>query len=44
MKKFFNKVLDWFVFFFSGKGEVADEMVRDCVISYEGQGRNIFGK
>ena len=44
MKKFFKKVLNWFVFFLSGKGEIADEMVRAGVISYEGQGRDAFGK
>jgi hypothetical protein len=44
MKKFFKKVLDCFVFLLTGKGEIADEMVREGVISYEGQGRNEFGK
>lgn len=44
MKKFFKRVLDYIVFFFSGKGTIADEMVREGVISYEGQGRDGFGK
>lgn len=44
MKKFFKRVLDYIVFFLSGKGTIADEMVRDGLISYEGQGRDAFGK
>ena len=44
MKKFFKRVLDWFVFFLSGKGEIAEEAVREWIISYEGQGRDAFGK
>lgn len=44
MKKFFKKLLDFFVFLLSGKGDLADEMIREGVISYEGQGRDSFGK
>lgn len=44
MKKFFKRVLDWIVFLLSGKGDIADEMVREGVISYEGQGRDSFGR
>ena len=44
MKKFFKRFLDYVVFFLSCKGTIADEMVRDGVISYEGQGRDAFGK
>lgn len=42
--KILKKILNWFVFLMTGKGEVADEAIRDGIISYEGQGRDKFGK
>ena len=40
MKKFFNFIL----FLFTGKGECAKEAIEAGVISYEGQGRDKYGK
>lgn len=42
--KILKSILDWVVFILTGKGDIADEMVRDGVISYEGQGRDRFGR
>jgi hypothetical protein len=39
-----KKVLNWVMFLLMGKGPLADEMVNEGVISYEGQGRNKYGK
>lgn len=39
-----KKVLDWVMFLLTGKGPLADEMVDEGVISYEGQGRDKYGK
>lgn len=44
MRKFFKRLIDWFVFLLTGKGEIADEAVCDGLISYEGQGRNSRGR
>lgn len=40
MKKFFNFVL----FLLTGKGDFANEAIEAGVISYEGQGRDKYGK
>jgi hypothetical protein len=40
MKKFF----DFIVFLFTGKGDYATEAIDEGVISYEGQGRDKYGK
>jgi hypothetical protein len=32
------------LFALAGKGEIADEAIREGIISYEGQGRDEFGK
>ena len=40
MKKFFDFVL----FLLMGKGDFANEAIEAGVISYEGQGRNKYGK
>jgi hypothetical protein len=40
MKKFF----DFIVFLFTGKGDYATEAIEADVISYEGQGRDKYGK
>ena len=42
--KILKNILNWFVFLLTGKGEIADEAIREGLISYEGQGRNEFGK
>ena len=42
--KILKNILNWFVFLFTGEGEIADEMVNEGVISYEGQGRDKYGK
>ena len=40
MKKF----IDFIVFVFTGKGDFAKEAIEAGVISYEGQGRDKYGK
>ena len=42
--KFLKNILNWFVFLLTGKGEIAEEAIREGLISYEGQGRDEFGK
>ena len=42
--KILKNILNWFVFLLTGKGEVADEAIREGIISYEGQGRDKYGK
>lgn len=42
--KVLKSVLNWFVFLLTGKGEIADEAIREGIISYEGQGRDKYGK
>lgn len=42
--KILKSILNWFVFLLTGKGEIADEAIREGIISYEGQGRDKFGK
>ena len=42
--KVLKNALNWFVFLLTGKGEIADEAIREGIISYEGQGRDEFGK
>lgn len=40
MKKFF----DFIVFLFTGKGDYAIKAIDEGLISYEGQGRDKYGK
>ena len=40
MKKFFDIIL----FLLTGKGEVANKAIEEGLISYEGQGRDKYGK
>jgi hypothetical protein len=40
----FKKILNWLVFLVSGKGELADEAIEAGILSYEGQGRDKYGK
>lgn len=42
--KILKNIFNWFVFLLTGKGEIADEAIREGIISYEGQGRDEFGK
>lgn len=42
--KILKKFLDWVVFFLTGKGELSEELVREGLIDYSGQGRDAFGK
>ena len=42
--KILKNILNWFVFLLTGKGELANEMIEQDLISYEGQGRNKYGK
>lgn len=39
-----KKIIDCIMFLLTGKGPLADEMVNEGVISYEGQGRDKYGK
>lgn len=40
----FKKIINVIVFVLTGKGEIGDEAVREGIISYEGQGRDKFGR
>ena len=42
--KILKNILNWFVFLLTGKGELAKEMIEKDLVSYEGQGRNKYGK
>lgn len=42
--KILKKILNWFVFLITGKGELADEMIEKDLIDYSGQGRDKYGK
>lgn len=42
--KILKNIFNWFVFLFTGKGELANEMVDEGLIDYSGQGRNRYGK
>ena len=42
--KILKNILNWFVFLLTGKGELADEMIESGLTSYEGQGRDEYGK
>ena len=39
-----KKILNGIIFLLTGKGPLADKMVDEGAISYEGQGRNKYGK
>lgn len=39
-----KKILDTIAFLFGFKGAVTDEMVELGLVSFEGQGRDIYGK
>ena len=42
--KILKGILNWVIFLFTGKGELADEMIELGLISYEGQGRDKNGR
>ena len=42
--KILKNILNWFVFILTGKGEIGEEAIREGLISYEGQGRDEYGK
>ena len=44
VKKILTAILNEIVFLFTGKGEAANEMIELGLISYEGQGRDKYGK
>lgn len=39
-----KRLLDWLLFFMTGKGEIANEAILEDAIDYSGQGRDKFGK
>lgn len=42
--KIFKKILNWFMLVLGGKSELTDEMVKENLLDFSGQGRNEFGK
>lgn len=42
--KILKNILNWFVFLLTGKGEIANEAIENGLVSYEGQGRDKYGK
>ena len=40
----FKKITNFVVFIFMGKGAIADEAVKEGLVSFEGQGRNELGR
>lgn len=44
MKKFFNSLLNWIVFFLTCKGEISNEAIEAGLIDYSGQGRDKYGR
>jgi hypothetical protein len=41
--KILKRILNWLGLFLGFKSELTDEMVREGIISFEGQGRDRFG-
>lgn len=37
--KTLKNILNWLVFLFTGKGEIADEAVKENLIDFSGQGK-----
>ena len=44
IKYILKRIGDWLMFLLTGKGEIADEAIRESIISYEGQGRDKYGR
>ena len=42
--KILKNILNWFMLLLGAKSELTDEMVENGVVSFEGQGRDKFGK
>ena len=42
--KLIKRILDWFMFIFTGKGPIADEAIERGLIDYSGQGHDKYGK
>ena len=42
--KILKNILNWFLFVLTGRGELADEMIKAGLIDYSGQGRDEYGK
>jgi hypothetical protein len=39
-----KKIIDFIVFVLTGKGAIANEAIEADILSYEGQGRDKYGK
>ena len=44
MKTALKTVLDWIVFLLTGQGEIAKQGVDAGILSFEGQGRDKYGR
>lgn len=44
MKNFFKSLLNWIMFFLTGKGEIVNEAIEAGLIDYSGQGRDKYGR
>lgn len=42
--KILKSILNWFMLVLGGKSELTDEMVKENLLDFSGQGRNEFGK
>lgn len=42
--KILKNILNWFMLLLGAKSELTDEMVKENVLDFSGQGRNEFGK
>lgn len=42
--KILKNILNWFMLLLGEKSELTDEMVNEGVVSFEGQGRDEFGR
>lgn len=42
--KILKNILNWFMLLVGAKSELTDEMAKENVVSFEGQGRDKFGK
>lgn len=42
--KILKNILNWFMLVLGGKSELTDEMVKENLLDFSGQGRNEFGK
>ena len=44
MKKIFKSILNWMIFLFTCKGEIAEKSVNEKICNFGGQGRDEYGK